>query len=171
MDNLFDMFTYVYVENGDDENVKKMFADIGYDDVEDGMSVDLATIYKFDIPDKYVHWDSSEFMKDEFEYYVETLIDKFPHYLVMAHGCRWNGASGYKIVDTIGKAFERGYEVSFSVISNTNKCIKLCESSHDVPTGSITYVIGLTVDEYDDLEESDFDSVVSWADTITASIS
>jgi hypothetical protein len=81
---------------------------------------------------------------------MADMIKDAPHYLVMAHNCRWNGASGYKIVDSVEDTLKRDYEVSIYPVRATKggKCLVCSESSHDVPTGAVTSIIALTEREY-----------------------
>ena len=88
------------------------------------------------------------------------------HYLVFAGGCRWNGASGYTITDSIEKTVERDYEVAITPVVGTpsGKTLVCRESSHDVPTGSETVIIALTDEEYEALEDAYFEKVSEFAE-------
>ena len=98
---------------------------------------------------------------------LDSLMAKANHYLVFAYNCRWNGASGFKIVSTIRSAVSRSYETTQTVlnVSPKGKSVLLHESSHDVPMGAHTVIIGLTEKEYSRLEDEEFDAVQAFADS------
>lgn len=115
-------------------------------------------------------WDAAEyFTTDEEEVFsvLDKLIKKAPYYLVMAHNCRWNGASGYKLAHNIQEAFYRDYETSICPVaaSKGGKVLICNESSHDVPMGSMTSFIALTEREYDHLanRNTSFEEVENFA--------
>lgn len=140
--------------------------DIGYyqwldwdlfdDEVKESLKAEGYTEYMAlpkEVIDRHDLWELVEdydYDKDALMQAFEGVIKSAPHYLVMAHNCKWNGASGYMIVDSLSDAFYRGYDVSLKPlkISRGGKCTVFQESSHDVPTGALTSVIALTEHEF-----------------------
>ena len=100
---------------------------------------------------------------------LEDLLKDANHYLVMAHNCRWNGASGFMLTDSLEEVLDRDYEVSIYpvAVSKGGKCLVCRESSHDVPMGSRTSIIALTEREYERLcpWTATWDDVVKFAET------
>lgn len=121
-----------------------------------------------DDPFNYEWCMGSDF--DEYEYrdFISQLIKPYNHYLVCAYHCTWNGASGYKIADSIEDALYRDYDCSqyFNGGSRGGKSMMLCEHSHDVPMGHRVVVIGLTDKEYEKLSywDVDFKTVFDFAE-------
>ena len=116
---------------------------------------DIITYGIFDAAD----WSTGEFNEEMFEELIDTFIEDYPYYLVFAQGVRWNGASGYKVCDSKIKCFERGYDVGFYMDNYNGRYMSLLESSHDVPAGGTTYVIGITSEEAEKIEEMEFKEV------------
>lgn len=113
-------------------------------------------------------WDCAEywgFDGGERAFALEDLLKNAGHYLVFLRGCRWTGASGYKIFDSIEEVLDRGYEVSVypKAISKGGKTLICTESSHDVPRGHDAVIIALSDKEYEYLEHWDR----SWEDIET----
>lgn len=141
---------------------------VRWDELEEQMLNALAD-YEGCLVDSFVIeennlWDySSYFATDELERetVLNELIKDSPHYLVMAHNCRWNGASGFIFVDDKKQAFYRDHEASiFPVDASTGGKTLICsEFSHDVPMGARTSVIALTDREYLNLKDADWDTV------------
>lgn len=113
---------------------------------------------------------------DEYEYrdFISQLIKPYDHYLVCAYHCRWDGASGYKIADSIEDALYRDYDYHqyYEGGSRGGKTILLSESSHDVPMGHRVMVIGLTDKEYEKLSywNVNFKTVFDFAERNSKSI-
>lgn len=107
---------------------------------------------------EYDYFDETEYVE-----YVGSLMDveKYNHYLVFAYNCRWNGASGYSIVDDYEDCFCRNYDTSmyYQDGSSSGKWMCIKEYSHDVPMGSDTYIIGLTDKEYERLNDCNFGKI------------
>lgn len=100
-------------------------------------------------------------------YALEDLIKEAPHYLVFASNCRWDGASGYKIVDFMEEIVARDYEVSIYPIGvskggKTLMCREYSEYSHDVPMGARTTIIALTEKEYGRLIDASWEQVAKF---------
>lgn len=114
--------------------------------------------------------------RDEYMYndFISELIKPYNHYLVCAYGCRWDGASGYKIADSLKEALSRSYDYHQYFVggSRGGKSIVLCEYSHDVPMGHRVMVIGLTDKEYEKLSywDVDFKTVFDFAERNSKSI-
>ena len=122
-------------------------------------------ILKYNIPEEAIDFDSFEFDEYELESILIDNIGKFPYYLVFANGCTWNGDSGYTFCNDIIKTVYRPYDISLSIIENIKNGILCMESSHDVPTGSKTYIIGLSEEEYEKLEDSDFNDIKDFVES------
>ena len=167
--NILDSVTYydVNLNKVDDEIKKKMEEDFGTLDTElpdsDWLNMTLHDIDRYGIDSSAVNWDSGEFMEDELEWLLESYLNSHPHYLVFASGCRWNGASGYTFCENITDTVKRRYEISLVLEEQGESSIKCIESSHDVPTGSTTIIVGLTEEEYERLEDADFSEVEKFA--------
>lgn len=123
-------------------------------------------IYKYEIPYQAVNLDSCQFDEDELAFIMEDILGNYPHYLVFASGCKWNGSNGYKIVEDITETCYRDYDISLSPIDKGRRKASFLESSHDVPTGSTTYMIGITDEEYDKLANAEFEEVESFVNTV-----
>ena len=150
---------YCFKDDLEPEDIKKI-ENAGYD-YEEGAynSVDGATADAYGLWD-LVDWSSAEFDEYECADLLESWVGQHPHYLTFASGCTWNGASGYgfssKILDTV----RRPYEITLIYKDHIDGRALICrESSHDVPMGSTTYIIGLTDEEYETLEDSNFEAV------------
>lgn len=127
------------------------------------ITMNLNDIEEFEIPSNAVDYDSFEFDEEELQYILEDLIGNHPHYLVFASKCTWNGANGYKFCNNIIDTCVRNYEISLTLREKGTNAILCTESSHDVPTGSPTYIIGLSNKEYNKLENADFSEVENFA--------
>ena len=106
------------------------------------------------------NWENAEFWDFDEDVRCEALLDLLkpaPHYLVLAHNCRWNGASGYTIVNSVDYVVCRDYGVSIYpvAVSRGGKCLVCREFSHDVPMGARTTIIALTEREYELLSHWD----------------
>ena len=123
-------------------------------------------IEHYNIPSEAIDWDSCEFDEYDLEDIMEGYIGKYPHYLVFASGCKWNGASGYKLCDNILQTVYRNYEISLSFVEKGKRKTEFIESSHDVPTGSTTYIVGLTEKEYNKLVDAEFEEVERFLEQI-----
>jgi hypothetical protein len=163
--NILDSVNYytVNIDKIDEETKKKMEEEYGSLENETFLSICMCDIDKFNIDYNAVNWDSGEFMEEELEWLLESYLNEHPYYLVFASGCRWNGASGYKICTNINDTVYRDYEVTLTLEEQGKDCIKCRESSHDVPMGSTTIIIGLTNEEYEKLEDASFEEVEKFA--------
>lgn len=123
-----------------------------------------ADIYANDLEDCAI-WDDTYELTDFFD----DFLKKANRYLVWANGVRWDGASGYKFVDSVRQAFGRDYDATFILedITPRGKVMTLSESSHDVPMGDITYVIALTERESERLRYADFETVEKFVQRLT----
>lgn len=116
-------------------------------------------ISEFHIPCEAIDYDSFEFDEDELEFLLTELLGKHPYYIVLASGCRWNGSSGYKICENILEVCYRNYDITLILQEKHKDAIKCIESSHDVPTGSPTYIVGISQEEYEKIEDYDFNDI------------
>ena len=172
--NILDSVTYydVNLNKVDDEIKKKIEEDFGAIDTElpdsekiepDWLNMTAHDIDRYGIDSSAVDWDSGEFIEEELEWLLESYLNSHPHYLVFASGCRWNGASGYTFCENITDTVKRNYEISLVLEEQGESSIKCIESSHDVPTGSTTIIVGLTEEEYERLEDAEFSEVEKFA--------
>ena len=127
---------------------------------EGSLIISLEEIKNADIPEEAIDWESGGFDREELNYILTDKIGRLPHYLVIACGCRWNGASGYMFTDEITKTCERSYDISLDLVEEGRNAIKCRESSHDVPMGGTTYIIGLTEEEFELLEDKELDKLI-----------
>lgn len=132
--------------------MKKTYAEkSNYMNLEDLKKIDIQDVgtYEYGFFDNY-----------EYESYIETLMNfrKYNHFLVFAFNCRWNGSNGWSIVDDYKKCFQRDYDTSmyYNNGSSTGKWFRIMEYSHDVPTGGLTYIVGLTDKDYERLESGSY---------------
>lgn len=130
---------------------------------------DIDEILKLDSnasPD-FANADYDELYADTF---FSELIKPADHYLVFAHGCRWDGASGYYLAESIKDAIRRSYDAAIypQEISKGGKTLVCREYSHDVPMGSKTVIIALTDREYANLENSSYEQVEAFANRHSA---
>lgn len=146
------------------ESLSQLYNDLG-DDIKYKNSIRLTgdDIEKYNIDSNAIDYDSVEFLDSILEDTLETLIGKHPHYLVFASGCRWNGNSGYKFCDNITDTVYRDYDITLLLEEQQKNCIKCRESSHDVPTGSTTIIIGISQEIYEQLEDADFNDIEKFA--------
>lgn len=96
---------------------------------------------------------------------ISSLIDPdFSHYLIVLDGSRWNGASGYKIVKSFDSVLHRGYECSIYPVKSLQKgkVLILRESHHDVPQGHPSVIVGLTLNQYNKIENMDIDQILEY---------
>ena len=121
----------------------------------------------YGIPAEAVDWDSQEFDEEQLTDTLYELVGKCPHYLVLAKNCRWNGASGLKFCDDVIGTVTRDYEVSIVANKQGKNAILCVESSHDVPTGAPTYIVGLTEAEYNKLSKlsENFDEIEKFVES------
>ena len=129
--------------------------------------ISLADAEKHSLDD-FIEADALPFFnKYAVEDALEELVKEAKHYLVMAHNCRWNGASGYTIVDSVWGTLSRDCEVTIvpHSVSKGGKTLCCTEYSHDVPMGGKTSIIALTDREYEFLNHWDtsFEAVERFA--------
>ena len=113
----------------------------------------------YHIPADAVNWESAYFEEDELVELLREYLNVHKHYLVFAKNCTWNGSSGYTFCDDIAETCYRDYDITL-ILEKTGKDAILCtESSHDVPCGAPTYIVGLSEKEYDKLQNASFDEI------------
>lgn len=131
-------------------------------DIEDNTSTLIMSeesINEFNVPSEAIDYSTGEFDEEELRDLLVDMIGNHSDYLVLASGCRWNGSSGYMFCDDIVDTVKRNYSISLRLVEEFKNGIECMESSHDVPTGSSTYIIGITSEERDHLEDVDFDEI------------
>ena len=109
--------------------------------------------------DEAVDFSSAETDLAELEDWLTSHLGNRSHYLVFAKSCTWRGASGFKFCDNVNDTLFRNYDATFIFKKDIKNGIEILESSHDVPTGSPTYIFGLTNKEFDKLEDAEFDTI------------
>lgn len=151
----------------DSKILEKIKDEYGIDESDKYITLDGVTIDDLNINSEAIRYESADFDKISLEDILESYIGKHPYYLVFASGCRWNGASGYKITSNIIDTVLRDYEISLYYISHIEDRALICkESSHDVPMGSETFIIGISEDEYEKLEDFEFDEIEEFVNNI-----
>lgn len=158
-------FYDVVLEKCNAEIIDKLKKNFDIDPEDKVIKISKADINDLNIPVKAVDFYSYEF--DDYSFYdiLIELLGKHPYYLVFAKTCTWNGVSGYGIYSNILHTCMRPYEISLDLIEKGKDAIYCMEYSHDVPTGSPTYIIGLSYDDYDYLNSADFDDVKAFAES------
>lgn len=120
------------------------------------------TIYN--IPDEAVNYDSAEFDSDTAENLLKEMIGNYPYYLVYMCNCTWNHGSRYMFTKSILKTVARDYDISLCLEKeHQGKAIVCIESSHDVPTGSRTIIIGISNKQHTELSNASEDYVEKFA--------
>ena len=142
-----------------------------YDDVR-YISLGLDEVESLDIPYEAIDQSDVEYDEEAADDTLASLVKPAPAYLVFAQGCRWNGASGYKVCDRLLDTIQRNYDVTILpvAVSKGGKILQCRESSHDVPMGSITYIIALTAAERMALENYEFSDVSAFVDRCAKSL-
>lgn len=132
-----------------DSNQRRILANLDIYEEEGDNYVKALDADKYDLYD-CLSWLPPEYEDNEAAEYLLDMIEDAPHYLVMTHNCRWDGTSGYKIVDNIEETVRRDYEVTIypRYVSNGGKCLICSEHSQDVQQGARTSIIALTEKEY-----------------------
>ena len=147
------------------ESLDKLINDFG-NDLTDMHYVRFTgdIISKYEINEDAIDYDSVDFLDNLLEDILESRIGKHPHYLVFAKGVRWNGSSGYSIVEDIKKTCYKDYDVTLNIIKEiSGKAIICRESSHDVPMGSTTIIIGINEEQFEKFKDSDFSIIEQFA--------
>lgn len=80
-------------------------------------------------------------------------------YLLFAFNVRWDGADGWKKFKDKYEVFDRDYEHTIVIVRYNGRALKLWESSHDCPMGCTQYVVALTKEEDEALDEMSFEEV------------
>lgn len=151
------------------EEAKEELRDKGYDTwINNGFidvwATDVAKFHSDDIIENFIS-SESYIDEDERRYILNSLMGNYNHYLVVATSHTWDGRTGFRIASSIDDAIWRDDYVTLipHSVSKGGKCLCLTESSHDVPMGSNTYIIGLTDVEYSKLKYADVDSYARFA--------
>lgn len=107
------------------------------------------------------------FIEENLHKYIKTA----DYYLVYLRGCRWNGSSGYRVVNNIKDAFYRGYDCNIYLekSSNKGKILQCREYHHDVPTGHSSYIVALSKDEHSKLESKSIFNVFDYIENLLIS--
>lgn len=104
-----------------------------------------------------------DFLQEEDEDYRHEILDDCLNdaysYLVFAFHVRWDGADGWKKFGDKYQVFDRGYDHTIVIERYNGRVLEISESSHDCPMGSTQYVIALTKEEAEALDEMTFEEV------------
>jgi hypothetical protein len=87
----------------------------------------------------------------EMEYLVNECFN-YKHYFIFSYNYTWRSVFAYKIAEnTPEDLFYREHETSLYYKNSTKKgkIIKMMECSHDQPTGTTLFYIGLTDEEFE----------------------
>lgn len=105
---------------------------------------------------------SAEVLEDRLEAVLEGFIGKFPYYLVYSENVEEDGISGYKLCKEITNTVTRSFDFPDSLvyIKDIKNGIECKED------GSTTYIIGLTADEYENINGADFDKVSNFVNKL-----
>ncbi len=168
--NIFDEVTMVEVDiskctpEEKEKLIKEGFGDPEY--FNNDVILSLQEIEDLGL-EAYANYESSWIDGDELRLALtNSLGNECPYYLVFASGCTWDGKSGYTFCDDIVDTVARNYEISLYIDDPKpqNNIIKCTEASHDVPTGSTTYILGLTNEEYNLLKEYNFKQIEEYVE-------
>lgn len=131
---------------------------------EEYVSIPIGCLYEHLI-DEY-DYECDNFDEIEFLDFVEDLIKKAEHYLIVAYKYNWRGQTGVKITNSLLDCFYREYDCSQYVIggSKGKKILSIKESHHDNPMGSEVLIIALTDKEYEDLENASWEKTIAFGD-------
>ena len=155
---------YSFKGNLSSEDIKAL-QDAGFEDEYniDGI-IDGQSVIDWNL-ENCVNLESRSFSDIDCIALLQSWIGYHAHYLVFAQGCRWNGASGYTIVPRILDTLHRPYDATFHYKNHIEGRALICmESSHDVPTGSTTVIVGLTDKEFEKFEDAEFSEVEAFAE-------
>lgn len=149
-------------------NIKEEFRDdfdIDEQMLEDDEIISVPMDCIFDCLIDMNDYECDDFDDIQFRDFVEDLIKKAEHYLVVFHKITWNNKSGYKIVDNLIDCFYRDYDCSQYVIggSRGQKVLSIKESHHDKPMGAEVVIIALTNKEYEKIENQKIDNIFDFA--------
>lgn len=159
MQNLLESCTFCEIDLNkvSDKTRKELTKDFDLDEIDKTIILTEDCLKKYNID--YDCIIDYQFDKEELNYIITDQIGKYPYYLVFASNVRWNGSSGYKICDEPHKTCERDYDVTL-LLNRVEKNAMFCiESSHDVPTGAETIIIGLSIEDYERLNDAEFKEV------------
>lgn len=162
MINLFEDCTFypVILNKLDPEKEAELRDALGFDGSESVIDLNGSDIELYDIDSNAIDYDRSYFDGQLLETILEDEVGTHPHYLVFAANVRWNGHSGYKICDDIMQTIERNYDFTlYKVRGFTDRALVCLESSHDVPTGANTVIVGLSTEEAEKFEDAEFEEI------------
>lgn len=165
--NIIEQFTFyrIYLDKVEDKDIRAYLEDsLAFsEDIITTSGNEISYICKtynnYNWIDTAVDFSSAETDLNELEDWLTSHIGKYNHYLVFAKSCTWRGASGFKFCDNVNDTLLRNYDATFIFKKDIKNGIEILESSHDVPTGSPTYIFGLTNKEFDRLENAEFDTI------------
>lgn len=124
------------------------------------ISISGNEVSRLNIPEEAIDYDCVGFDSNRLEDIMEEYLGIHPAYLLFGSGMRYNGSSGYKVVNSLVETCERNYDISLYLKEDLGNDTIIClESSHDSPTGHEMIMIGLNDEEVEAFEEYDFDEV------------
>jgi len=165
--NIFDEVTFygVCVDEIKEDVRERMEADGLCDFDDDVIMISRADIDYYDIDINAIRWGECFFDDDMLNEILQDCIGNYPHYLVFAENCTWDGRSGYRFFKDVTETLARSYEINFCIdYTNSKDVIIGIESSHDCPMGHYTYIIGLTEKQYEKLYYSNFEKISNFID-------
>ena len=152
--DIHEMYTDYFVDLDcitDSDTKNYLMKKYGVEEDENEITVSGEDIENWDlnIPFDAVDWNFP--ITERKEEVLDSFLKSAPAYVVMAYGCRWDGADGYTIVKTRDECFSRDYDAIIvpKEVSKGKKILVCKESSHDVPMGSLTAIIALNKSEMD----------------------
>lgn len=171
------MFTYLKLKDNVSEEVLNKLIDSGIlvdEEIEayrNGNSAIILSEFDINNLDLYNSIDCAwhEFDEQNYQNFVFNILSG-EHFLVFAQDCMQNGTSGYGLFTSMADALYRNYDVEQVIQDMNEKYITIIESSHDVSTGHISYIVSLTGKEYNKvrklLENEDFEKIDKFIDNI-----
>lgn len=153
---------------------KEALENMGYDTENPDIIVSLSDLEQ--LPGYFGNLKYDYVFDDDYEY--KLLLDDFiknaDTYLIAISTARWNGASGYRIVNDKEDIFERDYDITqYDTKSlHRKKVMTWTEASHDVPMGSTAVAVALTKREAERMQNAldaeDFKSINAFVEKYTA---
>lgn len=148
--------------------IEKNYDLLDYQDVNGDIvkffDVDANDADGMDIPAECVegtYWEDDDIIDEEC---LSQYIPSACKYLVCTSSTRWDGTSGLKLCKNRLECVEKSYNASLILDESfkSDGSVRCAEYINDVPTGTYTYIIPLTEDEYTSFTSMDFHDVRSF---------
>lgn len=155
--NVYDLFTYweVPVEDIKDE-YKEDYREIAEENESDGVIAPAIDIEDFSSAEYF------SFENDDFLYYVKDQLFEggdYVAYLAFSYGMNYRGDFAYNISRELDNLVFFEYDASLYFEEKGRDYIKFKLASHDVPMGSDYYILGLSQEDYDIIDNADFEII------------